>query len=312
MTFPIINDYRAAVRNAAGRFATLDVDPLPDESGEPMFMAGNFSAVFKVKLGGLEPVVALKFFIRTLPDLEKRFKVTVQIIEKAKARYLVDMAFLPSEVFVTSTIAPNGEYPVVIMPWIEGETLGFVLNRVCAKENRKGLAAITTAWANLCLDMLSKGIAHGDLKHDNVLVTPDGQLRLIDYDSMFAPPLKGLRAVLLGGASYQHPRRETRHFDRTLDHFSMLVITLSLRALTVDPSLCGTFNTGENIILGRNDFLSGGRTELMDRLLKSPDPLVRKWTALLIKVCRARSIEVPGLDRVLKAARKVPVEPARW
>ncbi len=58
-------------------------------------------------------------------------------------------------------------------------------------------ATLSRAWANMCLELLSMGIAHGDLKHDNVLVTPDGKLRLIDYDSMFTPHLRGLKSVLL-------------------------------------------------------------------------------------------------------------------
>lgn len=304
MTFPIINDYRAAVRNAAGRFATLEVNPVVDDNGEPVFVAGNFAAVFKANVSGVNTQVALKFFIRDLPNLEKRHRAVAQFNEQTSARYLIDVGFLPAEVFVKSSIAPSGEYPVVMMPWTEGRNLGAVVQRICANENRKGLVAFTKAWANLCLDMLSKGIAHGDLKHDNILITPEGQLRLIDYDSMFVPSLKGLRSVLLGGASYQHPGRGIRHFDRTLDHFSMLVIVLSLRALTMDPGLHHTFHIGENIILNHDDFVSGGQSVLVEHLLASPDPLVRDWTRLLVKVCRSNSIAVPGIERVLRDARK--------
>lgn len=148
------------------------------------------------------------------------------------------------------------------------------------------------------------GIAHGDLKHDNMQVAPDGKLRLIDYDSMFTPQLKGLKSVLLGGINYQHPRRGIDHFDNTLDHFSMLAITLSLRVLAIDPGLYQTFNTGENIILGHGDFTAGARSQLFAHLLKPPDAMVRDWSKLLIKVFRSNSIAVPGLKRVLLDARK--------
>ncbi|MEE8394343.1 MAG: protein kinase family protein [Rhodospirillales bacterium] len=309
MTYPNITDYRTALRNAPVRFATLEVNPVLDVNDDPVFKAGNFAAVFKASVSGVKTEVALKFFIRDLPNLEDRHHALAQVIEQTEARYLIDVGFLPGEIFVTSSIASSGEYPVVMMPWIDGENLGAVVNRFCAKGQRKGLAALTRAWANLCLDMLSKGIAHGDLKHDNVLVTPDGQLRLIDYDSMFVPSLKGSRSVLLGGASYQHPRRDIQHFDGNLDHFSILVIVLSLRALTLNPELHEIFHAGENIIFSSDDFTAVAQSGLIGRLRESPDALVRNWTNLLVKVSQSSSITVPRLGRVLQQARKATEDP---
>ena len=308
MTFPIVTDYKTAMRNAPDRFASLDVKPFFGENGDPVFMAGNFAAVFKATLNGDEAATAVKCFIRDLPDLEERYRAIARLNRRVEAPYLIDVAFLPRGVFVKSAIAPSGEYPVVTMPWIEGKTLGGVVERFCAKQYRKGLATLTRAWAGICLDLLGKGIAHGDLKHDNVLVTREGQLKLIDYESMFLPELKELRSVLLGGASYQHPRRDLRHFGRSLDHFSMLVITLSLRALTMDPGLHATFNTGENIILSRQDFLDPRRSEIVNLLLECPDALVRDWTDRLIKASRSDLIAVPGLERVLRRARRASAE----
>ncbi len=304
MTFPIITDYRTALRNAAVRFASVDVEPVIDDTGDPVFQAGNFAAVFKATIGDSDEIVALKCFTRDIPDLEHRHKAFTQLIQRTKSPFLVEIAFFPNELFITSDIARTGDYPVLVMSWAKGESLGAVIERFCAKERRKGLAALSRAWANMCLELLSMGIAHGDLKHDNILVTPDGKLRLIDYDSMFTPQLKGLKSVLLGGVNYQHPKRGIDHFDNTLDHFSMLVITLSLRALAIDPGLYGTFNTGENIIIGHGDFTTGARSPLFAHLLKSPDAMVRNWSKLLIKVSRSNSIAVQGLKRILQDARK--------
>ncbi len=303
MTFPIINDYKTALKNSSHRFASLGINPTLDSSGEPVFMAGNFAVVFKATMGDDEEVVAVKCFIRDLPDLEERHKAISETITRTEASHFTDIRFFPDEIFVTSTIAPSSEYPVVTMPWIEGESLGAVVAKFCARDHQSGLAALARAWANLCLQLLADGVAHGDLKHDNVLVTPDGQLKLIDYDSMFVPALRKMDSIVLGGASYQHPRRRTEHFDNTLDHFSMLVILLSLRALSLEPDLHETYNTGENIILTHDDFVSGGRSELFAILRESPDAQVRKLTGLLIKACLSKSIALPGLVKILKVAR---------
>lgn len=309
MTFPIINDYRNAMQNAAKRFSSLQVKPVLDAKGEPIFMAGNFAAVFKATVAPGDQMVAIKLFTRDLPQLEQRQRAVAQTVERLGARYLIDIGYMADEIFVHSKIAGDGEFPLVVMPWTEGQTLGSVVEKLCNKQHTRGLAALTKAWANLCLGMLSNGIAHGDLKHDNVLVTPEGQLRLIDYDSMYVPQLRGLKSVLLGGASYQHPGRNTSHFNASQDEFSILVIALSLRALTIDPTLYEPFNTGENLILIHDDFVSPMPTVLLERLLNSPDALVRNWTALLMKCAASDSIQVPRLKRILQDARKATAEP---
>lgn len=309
MTFPIISDYITAMRNASNRFATLDVELETDDGGNPMFLAGNFAAVFKATTVETGHAVALKVFTRNMPQLERRYNVISRVAAQMKSNYFLSLGFMPEELYVTSHIAESKSYPVVVMPWAEGEIFGSVIKRVCSNNRRKGLAALTRSWATLCLDLLSKGIAHGDLKHDNVLVMPNGRLRLIDYDSIYAPPLKGLRSVLLGGASYQHPRRDIRHFDGTMDHFSMLVVALSLRALTIEPSLYAAYNTGENIILTRDDFTSQYPTELITTLQECPDALVRTWTNMLINASRSPFISVPDIRRVLQDAQGATDEP---
>ena len=303
MTFPVISDYKTAFKNSSNRFASLGINPMLDSDGEPVFMAGNFAVVFKATMGDEEEEVAVKCFIRDLPELEERHRVISETVTKAGASHFTEINFFPDEIFVTSQIAPTGDYPIVTMPWIEGNSLGAVVVKLCAKEHQKGLAALSRAWANLSLQLLSEGVAHGDLKHDNIIVSSDGQLKLIDYDSMFAPALNNLDSIVLGGASYQHPRRTTEHFDKTLDHFSMLVILLSLRALSSEPDLHKIYNTGENLILTHEDFVSGGRSELLARLKESPDSMVRAWTAALIKASQSNSIAVPGLTKILKVAR---------
>jgi serine/threonine protein kinase len=303
MTFPIISDYKTALKNSANRFASLGIIPKLDDSGEPVFMAGNFAVVFKASVGDENEEIAVKCFTRDLPNLEERHRAIAETVTKAGASHFIDISFFPDEIFVTSTIAPSDDYPVVTMPWIEGDSLGAVVARLCAKEHEAGLAALGRAWANLCLQLLNAGIAHGDLKHDNVLVTPDGQFKLIDYDSMYVAPLKNLDSIVLGGASYQHPGRTTEHFNKTLDHFSMLVVLLSLRALSQAPELFETYNTGENLILTHDDFISGGRSALLKTLRESPDAPVRNLTGVLIKACQSKSIVVPGMVKILKSAR---------
>ncbi|CAK0740476.1 non-specific serine/threonine protein kinase [uncultured Gammaproteobacteria bacterium] len=301
MTLPLISDYKAALINARLRFATLKVTPQLDSRRQPHFLAGNFACVFKV-CDSNGTMLAVKCFTRVMPDLEKRYRALAHFIKTAHPTSMIELHYLPSELFTTSSVAPSADYPVVVMPWIEGMTLGGAVATLCRKDNRRALGVLTRTWARLCHDLLTRKIAHGDLKHDNVIITPDSKLKLIDYDSFYLPELKGLPAPLLGGINFQHPSRDAGHFDETVDHFSILVILLSLRALTFEPTLIDNYNNGENLIFTRDDFSAPGSSELIGRLLKSPDLFVRDWSQQLVKACQSHSIRVPGIKAIITSA----------
>jgi serine/threonine protein kinase len=306
VTFPILNDYKAAMNNAKARFATLDITPRLDGRRSPLFLAGNFAGVFKAERPD-GTLLAVKCFIRDLPNLERRYQAVARFISAAGSPYFIDLTYHPAEVYVTSTIATAGEFPVVTMPWIDGRTIGAVAGALCEKNNRRALAGLGRAWARLCRDLLGRGIAHGDLKHDNVLVTPEGRLKLIDYDSMFLPELQGLASPLLGGINFQNPARTDRHYDDSVDHFSMLVMLLSLRALVHDPSLLAKYHNGENIILSHQDFVTPTASPLLQLLLNSDDFFLADWSGRLVAACRTGALRVPGMRAILRAALKLDV-----
>jgi serine/threonine protein kinase len=310
MTFPLINDYKIAVANPKGRFASLDVTPLRDQHHNPILLAGNFAGVFKVQ-GAKGETLALKCFTRNITDLERRYLAIDEFIRTAQSPYFLPLKFYSGEIYVTSSIAPHKDYPVVTMPWIEGRSIGSLTEALCAAGKRPALAGLMIAWSRLCLDLLRRGIAHGDLKHDNIFVTTEGKLKLVDYDSLFLPKLKGLASPVLGSVNFQHPARSTKQFDETIDHFSMLVMLLSLRALTFEPELFAQHHNGENLIFCRESFVAPERSPLVRHLAKSPDVFVRDWTEDLVKASRSGSIKVPRLAALLKTAVSLDATPAK-
>ena len=71
-------------------------------------------------------------------------------------------------------------------------------------------------------DLQSVKVAHGDLQHGNVLVMADGSLRLIDYDGMWVPKLKGQKSNEIGHPDYQSPLRSEKDFHPDIDAFANL------------------------------------------------------------------------------------------
>jgi serine/threonine protein kinase len=111
----------------------------------------------------------------------------------------------------------------------------------------------------MCKSLNNSKIAHGDLQHDNILVTKDASVYLIDYDSVYVPTMHGYSDIIVGKANYQHPKRSfNNHASEKLDYFSELVIYLSLRVFSIRPYLIRDFDIiqKEQLLFCKEDYTS--------------------------------------------------------
>ena len=69
------------------------------------------------------------------------------------------------------------------------------------------IADFAGKFVRMVRDLSALNIAHGDLQHGNLLVTPSGEPKLIDYDGMFVPGLAKIGACEKGHVNYQSPTR---------------------------------------------------------------------------------------------------------
>ena len=81
---------------------------------------------------------------------------------------------------------------------------GFRTNATAATQRRWSAAQ---QWPAVAAELSQEQIAHGDLQHANIMVTPDGKLKLVDYDGMCVPALVGAESLEFGTPPYQHPQR---------------------------------------------------------------------------------------------------------
>ena len=124
------------------------------------------------------------------------------------------------------------------MEWVQGETLFNGCGPAALEGNREAIAAVADRWLEAVQELSDNSVAHGDLQHANVMVTPPGELKLVDYDGMCVPPLVGRRNLEVGVEPYQHPDRGAGTLlSLDLDNFSALVIYVALRALAIQPGL---------------------------------------------------------------------------
>jgi hypothetical protein len=139
------------------------------------------------------------------------------------------------------------------MEWV----MGCQLNEYLEKNlnNKKKLQALETHWAEMLREIEDAKIGHADLQHGNVLVTDAGELKLIDYDGMWVPALKGKGSHEMGHPDYQSPQRTDKDFDLGVDEFSGNIIQMSIRALSMKPELWKKYNNGDNLLFRRGDYL---------------------------------------------------------
>ena len=293
-TYPTPSDYQEALQFPATAFSDPLLaagTPATNALGLPQPITGAFAVVFPVETA--EGRVAVRCFLTPVADGRQRYRAVAEHLAAADLPYTTDFEYRPRGIRVG-----GAAYPILTMAWVEGEGLAAFVER--HRSDPATLRALAEAWRTMLADLAAAGIAHGDLQHGNVLVQhePDAlRLRLVDYDTVFVPALKGHPSTEVGHRNYQHPDRTEDDFDPALDRFAGLVVYTALRALAEQPSLWARYSTGENLLFQAGDFYDPAASPLFEELRRI-EP-VRPLAEALATACYLEPSGVPPLERVL-------------
>ena len=264
MKFPSADRYQEAVQNPAVYFLDPDIrcrHVQSDALGLPEVLSGGFA--FTYRFGGAGGDIAVRCFHREIPDLLQRYKAISAFLARLRSRFFVEFAFVGRGIRLD-----GNKLPLVRMQWVEGETLlGYLARRRADAQALGRLREQVLAFAE---ESESSGYAHGDIQHRNFMVTPAGELKLVDYDGMYVPALRHLRAADDGHPHFQPPARTAADFGPRMDRFPLAVIDLSIEALQEAPGLFDKFHRGENLLLSRGDFLDPGRSTALNAMARLP------------------------------------------
>ena len=253
MQYPLISEYIEAIRLAADNFDKLShLQPVLDGNGTPMMSSGNFAVVFKMYDPQAHKDVAVKCFLKEQEGRAESYQLIAQELAYTSSSFLTPFRYLDKELFVESQSTNDEEFPVVLMDWVEGETLDRYIQSHLADPNALRLLAFQ--FSRLASWLLSQPFAHGDLKPDNILVRSDGTLTLVDYDGMYVPAMEGTAARELGSPDFRHPLRTAERFNEHIDDFPLAVILLSLKALSLSPSLWNTYGASDRLLFSAADY----------------------------------------------------------
>jgi serine/threonine protein kinase len=254
--YPSNQDYKIALLTGPDSFRTLEgIESLPNPNypNEIWFATGGLAIVFKVKYQN--KTYALKCFTKEVKEREDRLLEISKYLSENPSPYFVDFTYLENEIWIENEEGGSG-YPVVLMEWVEGLTLDNYLKVKCRDYEIVLLDKLYDNFCKMADYLQSMPIAHGDLKHDNIIILPSGEFKLIDYDGMFIPLFVRKKATELGSPCYQHPKRDSDYFNKRIDDFSLLILQTTLFALKKQPNLFALHFNGDGLIFKAEYFNS--------------------------------------------------------
>lgn len=264
MQYPLISEYLAAIREAKDNLDKLShLMPVLDKYGEPYRSSGAFAVVFKMKDEQTGKCYALKCFTEEQEGRAEAYRQIAEELEFVDSPYITSVKYLEKELFVDSN-CEDEEFPVLLMDWIEGETMETYI--AANYTDTHAMSMLCYRFCKMAAWLRSQSFAHGDIKPDNIMVRPDGTLTLVDYDGMYVPAMKGQKSPTIGTKDFSHPLRTIDDFDETIDDFALASIALSLKAISLDPSLLQTYGASDRLLFSAADYLDLSKSKTFTAL----------------------------------------------
>ena len=264
MQYPLISEYVRAIQDASNNLDALaHLEPVLDDHGEPYRSSGAFAVVFKMKDEQTGKCYALKCFTEEQEGRAEAYRQIADELEFVDSSYITSVKYLEKEIFVDSSCEED-EFPVLLMDWIDGETMeNYIAENY---QDNYAMAMLCYCFCKMAAWLCSQPFAHGDIKPDNIMVRPDGNLALVDYDGMFVPAMKGQKSPTIGTKDFSHPLRTVDDFDETIDDFALASIALSLKAISLKPSLLDEYGAADRLLFSAEDYRDLSKSKVLAAL----------------------------------------------
>lgn len=301
MQYPLISEYVRAIQDASNNLDELaHLVPVLDDHGEPYRSSGAFAVVFKMKDEQIGKCYALKCFTEEQEGRAEAYRQIADELEFVDSSYITSVKYLDKEIFVDSSCEED-EFSVLLMDWIDGETMETYIAE--NYQDNYAMAMLCYRFCKMAAWLRSQPFAHGDIKPDNIMVRPDGSLTLVDYDGMFVPAMKGQKSPTIGTKDFSHPLRTVDDFDETIDDFALASIALSLKAISLKPSLLDEYGAADRLLFSVNDYNKLCKINLWKKLSKIKNMEIKK-----LQTCLRLAENRQNYDNLLISCVKEPTK----
>ena len=264
MQYPLISEYVKAIQDAGDNLEQLAyLTPVLDDHGEPYRSSGAFAVVFKMQDKSTGKYYALKCFTEEQEGRADAYRQIADELDLLDSPYITSVKYMEKELFVDSQCEED-EFPVLLMDWVDGETMEAYI--AANYRNQSAMSMLSYRFGKMAAWLRTQSFSHGDIKPDNIIVRPDGSLTLVDYDGMFVPSMKGSQSPTIGTRDFSHPLRTVDDFDETIDDFSLASIALSLKAISMKPTLLDIYGASDRLLFSENDYRNPSNSKVISAL----------------------------------------------
>ena len=264
MQYPLISEYVRAIQDASSNLDKLaHLVPVLDDHGEPYRSSGAFAVVFKMQDKSSGKYYALKCFTEEQEGRADAYRQIADELDLLDSPYITSVKYMEKELFVDSQCEED-EFPVLLMDWVEGETMETYI--AANYHNQSAMSMLCYRFGKMAAWLRSQSFAHGDVKPDNIIISPDGSLTLVDYDGMFVSSMKGSKSPTIGTKDFCHPLRTMDDFDETIDDFSLASIALSLKAISMKSTLLDIYGASDRLLFSENDYRNPSNSKVISAL----------------------------------------------
>ena len=289
-SFPSSDQYRTLFQTDQTIMISPDICAQVDLSGERQ---GAFSMVFPCQIQGNK--YAIRCWKCIPVDMYERIVKRLSIISKFvfgnAQRY-----FIHFELNRKGLKSENGPIPFLLMDWIDDPDIKTYI-RLHLREGDR-LKQLADDFKEMALVLHQAGISHNDLQPGNIRVKENGNLYLIDYDTLFLPCMSKEMDELKGALEFQHPMRNHNLFlSQSLDRYALIVIYASIIGIARQPSLFGGIipSEGKELLFGPS-MTGDARIHLLR------DPVMRPFVEYIESLSDIRSMdEILPLNELLNS-----------
>lgn len=204
----------------------------------PESYSGGFCIVFPFVKGRNKK--AVRIWHQEIDNIQERYKLLSKDTKHCHIKSLISIEYVESGLTVG-----DSDIDLTLMEWIDGKPLKAYLSSIIKSDKsesikREDIKALANGLKSVFKEMHAAGFSHGDLQHENIIVTDKGELRLIDYDCFYTPSMgTSFVQTTSGYKGYQHPSRFIKQYvsNGKTDYFSELILFLSIWAIANDFSL---------------------------------------------------------------------------
>jgi eukaryotic-like serine/threonine-protein kinase len=274
-----------------------NVKLITDSSGAPIYAAGKNSFVFKASIDG--EIVACKCYTSNKYSQLNDLKKVADFINQHQFDWMIPFSVNSKPLKI---IKENGTYfdsAILLMPWVEGETLELYIKTLCKDQDAAGIHKLFLSFVKFANKVHASDVSHGNITPANIMITEKGNLILINHNTFSYNEETAPLGQFGWTPAYQHPSRKISRPEIHADHFSILILAISLKALSLEPELYQIYNSSNGLLFTVADFRNIAESEIFKALSKIEDKHLQKMLYLLKVIIGNNCGEIPQLEKYL-------------